>query len=459
MSLLPTTGSPPAVTHEQIEAWSKLADDVTASLTMGGEQGVDFLVNIMAEWCEAVDDVNAARQVCVDLAGRGLRHEAIGWHATGFFDIADRLDPDRPGWETWEPELRGRGIVTPRIDQELKELTNRIFEELETCDLAGQSLATRIADLRKNMLLRGHLGERLVILESIRELDPASAAWRDMISPIRRRRVDSVADEVRAAISARDYDRLAMLRAEVASQDWGDSLTAAVPAMLASAKGCEDARDLRSRLVESAGALVQLVADGRSSEVGTPSYERAVQLATGQRKQFAELRKALVEAMETACSTREGAEIVAELGVKEVARKLNEQVDEPSRWVEQQVDLARVRAAAADIEAVVMRLIEAAPSKVSDKETFERSLRDWRRKADDCLEKARAKAKRLPGGVPQSTSDVFQQLGDTRKHLESHLEMLRRRERMLLVWFLVGIGVFFFLVISAFVAALVFGRA
>jgi hypothetical protein len=221
MTLSTQTGNPPAVTYEQIEAWTKLADDIAAALAMGGEAGLDLLTGIMAEWSEAVDDVNTARQICIDLASKGRRHEAIHWHAENFFDLADRLDPDRPGWEAWEQSLRARGIVTPRVDPELKELANRIHEDLEQRDLAGRSLGDHLVDLRNNMLLRGHLGERLVTLEAIRGLDPSPQIWRNMISPIRRRRVDVIADEVRAAIARRDYEALESLRVEVASQSAG----------------------------------------------------------------------------------------------------------------------------------------------------------------------------------------------------------------------------------------------
>ena len=71
------SGTPPAVTHEMLEEWRKIADDVNAALTMGGEQGIEILASLMAEWCAAVDDVNTAREVCVVLAAKMLGTAAV----------------------------------------------------------------------------------------------------------------------------------------------------------------------------------------------------------------------------------------------------------------------------------------------------------------------------------------------------------------------------------------------
>ena len=54
MALEEHTGTPPAVTHEKLVAWRKLSEDVTAALSMGGEQGLDLLTSLMADWCEAI---------------------------------------------------------------------------------------------------------------------------------------------------------------------------------------------------------------------------------------------------------------------------------------------------------------------------------------------------------------------------------------------------------------------
>ena len=455
MTLSTQTGNPPSVTHEQIDAWTKLADDIAAALAMGGEPGLDLLTGIMAEWSEAVDDVNTARQICVDLASKGRRHEAIHWHAENFFDVADRLDPDRPGWEAWEQSLRGRGIVTPRMDPELKELANRIHEDLESRDLAGRSLIDHLVDLRRNMLLRGHLGERLVTLQSICDLDPSPQIWRNMISPIRRRRVDVIADEVQAAITRRDYDALESLRAEVASQDWGDDLPASVSLLLESTAGCEALGELKRRLGQAAATVVGRVEEARRQIPESPGCLATIEVAKEARVKFHNLRNTLVETIRAASATPEASVIVDESGVKDALRQFDDAVREPAAWLEKQAEEARIRVAAAEIEAKVLRVMEKAPAKAGDKEAFQRRLTEWKQLAEQALEKYRKRAARLPGGVPARTEDVFQRLQATRQDLEDHLKSLQRREKMLVAGFIIGLCVVVLLLVVGVIVAVV----
>jgi len=453
MALAPTTGSPPAITHDQIEAWTKIADDVTAALAMGGQQGFDFLINIMAEWCEAVDDVNAARQICLDFADRGLRHEAIHWHADGFFEVADKLDPDRPGWEAWEATFQEQGVVTPRVDQGLREMANRIHEDLQTQDLTGRSLADHLIALRRNMLSRGHLGERLVILESIRGLDPAGEAWQAMISPIRRRRVDMIADEVKAAIARKDFEALVLLREEVASQDWGDDLPGTVTAMLAATAHYQSIEEYRGRLSQTAAIVIGHVEEARRQPYASPGYSTAVQGAETARAEYTNLRKALVEAVRGGSGVAEVAALVTESGVRDAVRQLDAVVNGPSRWLNEQAERARTQALIGDIEAEVLRHLEAAPRHISDREAFQGQLRKWQRQGDEVLEKSRKAAARLPRGIPATTERVFQSLGEARKQCEAHLNSLRNRERLLVAGVLGGVGLAVMTILGILVVA------
>jgi len=440
MTLAASTGTPPAVTHDQVDAWGKLADDVTAALVMGGHQGLDFLVNLMAEWCEAVDDVNTARQICVDFAARGLRDEAIHWHAEGFFDVADRLDPDRPGWESWEEALRERDIVTPRIDPILKEMANRIHQDLAIRDLAGQSLADYLGRLRRNVLLRGHLGERLVILESIRGLDPGGRAWQEMIDPIRRRRVDMIADEVRAALERKDLDALASLRDEVAAQEWGDGLPANVAPLLEAAANCVALAEYRGPLKETADAIVARCREAREKPASQPTVAAVVRAANAERERYGELRAAAVQAVRAAGSVPEVAAIVADSGITDLIRQLNAILREPCEWLDQQTTLADTRARVATIEAALLRVVEGVPRKSSDRDVFGRQFAQWQEQAARAMEKARKAAALLPDGIPDAIDAVFKKVADAIADLERHRESLDWRERMLVYAVLGGVG-------------------
>lgn len=456
MALSPLTGNPPAVTHEQIEAWSKLADDVSAALTMGGQQGLDLLVAIMAEWCEAVDDVNTARQICADLAARGLRHEAITWHAKGFFEAADRLDPERPGWAEWEEALRERDIVTPRIEPDIKELANRIHEDLETTDISGLTLGAHLAELRRNMLLRGSLGERLVILESIIGVDPGGDAWLEMISPIRQKRMNAIEGELKAAIARKDVEALASLRREVASQEHTGQLHQGLLTLANATAQWEAIGDLRSGLSQAVAALVGRFDEARRQPPGSPAAMAIAEAATRDRARAAELRAALVEAVNGATASREVAVIVKESGVVEALRQLDAAVREPCTWLDTQREERKIRQYFGDIEAALQRQIEAAPPMGSNLEAFKNNFRSWCRQAEERLEKARKDASRLPVGLPESTETLFRRLGDTRRALDSHQKKLERGEKMVLAWFLGGLGIIVLvLIVSVMVAVLV----
>ena len=446
MALSPTTGSPPAVTHEQVEAWSRIADDVTAALTMGGQQGLDLLMSLLPEWCEAADDVNSARQIVIDLADRGLRHEAIQWHAEGFFEIADRIDPDRPGWPEWEAALADRDVVTPLLNGELKDAVNRIHDDLEMRDLSGRSLSELLGLLRRNVLVRGPLSERLSLLQSARELDPSGLIWEDMVSPIRQIRANALTEETRTAVLNRDYERIKTLHAEVSSNDWGETLPGATQALLDAAVACSTLANKRSQLARTAASVIEKVNTARGQAPGSPESSALARSASVARQQFKEERTAFKEAIREAQSVPEVASIVVDIRASETIRQLDETLKEAFEWLDGQTQRERARTQAAEIEAALLRVVESAPALGSNKEDFEHRLRQWRPVATDTLEKGRRRAGRLAGGTPPETTAVIDQLADTRQKLDDHLRKLQQRERKIVIFFLIGMGVLVILV-------------
>lgn len=455
MALAPDTGNPPAVTHLQVEVWNKLADDVAAALTMGGQQGLDLLLQIMNEWCEAVDDVNSARRVCVDLAQRGLRHEALDWHAKGFFEVADRLDPIRPGWEAWEAALCERDVIIPHVDVELKEMVDAIFEDLEIQDSSGQSLGDWLRRLRRNILLRGQLGDRATILESMLRLDPASQAWLSMVDPIRGTRAKAIAEELREAIARRDFMAIAQLRREVEARNGQVPLPGNVAAILAGTGSLETVRERRSQLSQVAASLVGFYEQGRSKPPDSPATLAAVQAANNARQGYSAIRKTLVEAIRSACSTPEVAAIVEESGAKNALAQLDAAIREPCDWLEQQAVIAQQRAAIHELETAVLRTLESLPKKSTDLEFFRGQRAKWENRTDKVLKRVRTEAGKLPGGMPPSIDAAMNRVASARKDLEFHLQHLRLREKWLVVWILVGVGLVFLVIVGVVVGAMV----
>jgi hypothetical protein len=312
MALDEHTGTPPAVTHEKLVAWRRLGEDVTAALAMGGEQALDLLTGLMAEWCEAVEDVNAAREICVNLAAEGRHGEALEWHADGFFEVADLLSTDRAGWDAWETALATRGISVPAMSAPLKQLSDRIHEDLLMQDLAGRTLAQHIDELRVNVLAKGHLGERLFRLEAIRQLDPAGLAWKRMIDPIRRQRAQEIVQELLEAVRGQDFLVINRIEREAHVTRWDDGMPGELHRLLHACAGWQTTRSLRSQLASESTALIArgdaLDEVMRQGGVDKLEFNAAYDAARHARKQFVSTYQMFTDALAAA----EGEPVVAE---------------------------------------------------------------------------------------------------------------------------------------------------
>jgi hypothetical protein len=316
------TGRPPCVTVERLDRWRKLADDIDSALMMGGEQGMELLTSIMADWCEAVDDINTALQICWDLAGNGLRQEAIDWHAAGFFEVVDRLNPDRPGWDEWEVALVDAGISVPRLDGDLKQLVDGMFEELEVRDLSGQSVADYMRALRKSILARGHLGERLVILESLRALDPGTEAWNEMIAPIQQQRAGEIEREVARALQDRDVAALGRLRSEVQALVAGGGLPDRLAVVMQAVDHWTTLAESRRPLADLAAMVVGKCNELRATETMSPAWLTLVEAAMPLKDRLAAAMRKYGESIRAGSSVPAVAKVIDETGISQAFSQL-----------------------------------------------------------------------------------------------------------------------------------------
>lgn len=329
------TGSPPAVTHEQLITWRKLADDVSAAMAMGGEQGLELLKGLMAEWCEAVEDVNLARKICVNLAAEGRRDEALEWHAEGFFEVSDLLSPDRTGWDEWVVALTSRGIAVPAMRQQLKELADRIHEELALRDLSGSALAQYLDGLRRNVLSKDHLGERLTLIETIRGFDPSGTIWRDMVAPIRQQRAKEIEGEFLAAIATGNFFATDALIREVSATSWEHGVPGPVQMLVEGVEHWRKSRELArgfaattSKLEQKGEALAVVMQAGGANKL---DFNRAFDAARSERDRFLQLRQEFRTALSVARRVPSIAEKLAQEGFKE---ELKSAENRAGPWIE-----------------------------------------------------------------------------------------------------------------------------
>lgn len=450
------SGTPPAVTHEMLEEWRKIADDVNAALTMGGEQGIEILGSLMAEWCAAVDDVNTAREVCALLAARGLRSEALQWHADGFFEVAEQLTPeDRPGWEEWQAALLSRQMPIPVVDPNLRDAAARIADDMTLLDLSGRSLADWMKDLRLNALLGGRLGDRLTTLEAIRGIDPDGSAWGEMISPIRRQRAGEIAGEVAAAITRSDFAMLESLRRELNSQDWGAVLPASLIADLESAQHWQTLIGGRRAVAEAAARLISQAKTLRTQTTDSVNYDNVLRATIDARTAYLDLWGGVNKNSQIACRVPSIAAKLRDSGELARYKQIDVAAREEFPWIQDQELYSQVREKFSGIEHQILQHIRKAPLEGGEWDAVKASAAAWKRAAAGLRDKAEGMPAKARIGMPVSTQAAIGKLDETRRHIDERLKKIRLWEFVVISILLGIVGLF---VVGGVIAVLVAAR-
>jgi hypothetical protein len=436
----PVLGSPPAVSDDMVEAWRIFADGIDDALAMGGEPGLELLLALMPDWREAVADINAARMTCVNLIQAGRRDEGLGWHAAGFHEVAERLTPERPGWEDWERAFEERGVATPRIDRGLQEAVAAAGSDLQRRDPAGRSLAELVDALRKNVLSQGSLGERLTILEAIRRLDAASPAWTEMIAPIRRRRAEEIAGELRAAIAREDRYTVERLRREVETTEWIEGLPPAVPDLLAAMAGLSGALDMRRQLESTAAALPRCSAALRSTDWRSPAYDKVLGEAMQLREGFVGLRGQIEQFVREASRLAETGAWVRRSGIIDAVRRVDAAVQDDLAVLDSQKKYSKIRADYVDLEDKIGQLVAKAPLHGGTWEEIKSRGRRWLETAGKALSRASQLQTRSRMELAPSTAAAVDHLQRIRGQVVARIERVEGWERRVVTGLLALVG-------------------
>jgi|LakMenEpi03Aug12_release.lakeMendotaPanAssembly.Ray.scaffolds.fasta_scaffold268813_2 hypothetical protein len=439
MALPEWSGDPPAVTSDMIVAWNKLADDVTAALTQGGEQGMDLLVAVMPEWVEAADDANAARQICVDLARAGRRHEAVLWHADGFFEAADRLTPDRAGWEEWQLALAERGVVVPELDLNLKDEADRIHEELLLRDITGTSLDEYLVHLRRNVISRGHYGDRLMILQAIRGIDPTGSAWEDMIGPIRGKRAGEIVGELLTAISDDDFFTIDRIRREVESTQWGGDVPGTLYGMLQATTHWHSLVEAKRVLTSTAGALVEKCAALTKLDWESAHWPAILDQAMQVYSVYDAHRRNAMSAMQEVQAVPAVAARVAAGNYAAFIQRLDDDTETSVAHLKERIRWGHVRAKIIKVERKIGDIQAASPLEIGNWEQAKRATRKWLQEVGSCRRRADDLTieHRMP--LPESTRQSLQDLATTEKAVRARLQKITFWERLTIAGVLGGI--------------------
>jgi len=452
-----TTGFPPAVTFERLDEWRDIAAAVESALSMGGEPGMDLLVSRAAEWNEAVNEWTAGLQTCLELGARGLRDEALQWHAEGFLEAGDLLcaPTQRDGWVEWQETLEQRQVPLPRFDTELRALVARLSTELQTPDVAKRSLRDRIDGLRRNALIRGDLGERMTLLESIRKHDGAREAWIGMIGPIRRLRGEQIESQLRSALSKQDFRRLNKLLEEVHSVNWEGYLPGSVAGLADAISQLIVSKDAIDALSESASHLRVRTRELESQPLNLPAFGTVLRAALQARNEYVQIRQQFSQSLQQAASLPETKSVAVSLQLNDKRKHMDTSIKPVIKRLAQHEQFENLRSQFCEQEDEIQKLIANAPTSGGSWEVLKDKATRWLEHETRLRIATNRLCANTPDFVPPSTAARLAELEAARIAVKAARERVIVHEKMAIGGV---IGALLFVVVL-FIAILLFSAA
>lgn len=441
------------VTAEKVAHYEKLATDLDSAFAQGGESGIQFLTGLIPEWRDSIDEINAGYRTCWDLIHEGLRHEALGvrnpangsiealgWHAEGFFEAADRLDPDRrPSWTDMRARLLEREIELPgTVDSVIRASVEAAFHEVDLRNLQGQSINELLDALRCNAVGRGPLGERLITLQNLRDIDGSKAIWLEMMHDIGRIRSGEIAEETRAAITAKDVDKLVRLYMEASRSDWGAALGFDVRTSLEAGMAWNELRSLQSRLESEARMLCRLHERAAGHDLDPSSRQAAVDQLLAQREAFRSLEKTYQHRLETACASPEVARCIEETSLVHTCQAVGSVVEEVHGWLDGQERIRKTQERVERQEREIARVMSRCPSvfRKGDSDAWTDAAEKWLMTASACEDRAARLCGSAAGRDAESLQESLARLRMKYAEIESEIRRsVAQRNRII-----IGIG-------------------
>jgi hypothetical protein len=449
------TGSPPAVTFERLEQWREIAAAIDSALNMGGEPGMDLLVSRVAEWNEAVDEWTTGLQTCLELGSRGLRDEALQWHAEGFFDAGESLTrpTERAGWDEWKAALEENEILLPRFDLELLGIVRNFTADLQGRDIAGRSLEEQLDRLRRNTLIRGDLGERLTVLETIRSLDAGREIWNEMIVPIRLGRAERIESELRAALEGRDFPKMARLIEEVQGVNWEGQLPGRVFELTNSVAHLMASRDKIHELGEAAAQLGMRANELKDQPINLPSFATLLRAALQARQNYLAIREQLKQSLQCVASVPETKAVGAALKLIEQGKQVDTSARPSLAWLGQQAQFENLRLKFCEKEDDIQRLIEMAPGPGTSWDELKHKAARWLELESKLRIATNRLAANTPDLVPPSIAVHLAKLDSCRKAVQTARDRVVKQEKIAIAAVVGGLLVVILVIVSVLAVA------
>ena len=446
------------ITYQNIQSYRTIAESIDIALSVGGEQGLLLLQNELDPWSTAIDEINAGLRTCYDLIYSGRRHEAIDWHYEGFLEMADRLNPDRPGWAYWNEKLIDQGLpIPPDIDQGLKGIVDAVFDELQVMNLEGQTLEQNIGLLRKNVISYGNLGERLILLRNIQTMDPSKSIWTEMIKSISKVRSDQILQDAHNSIKRSDHDSLLLLREEALGQVWNPPLPNQTLELLKAAIVWQRVIKNYEQLSVLARSLFIAFQKGEQETFGSSSYLVLVKNAMQKRAEYETCANLFEKDINDLQQQPLILKSITQLGKIDPFPELEVQLKKPLEWlgIQDQYEKLRLSFVAQEVKCNELMSVSPATMSASDdaKKWLDYAYR-WLVMAEDRLLKCQNLCDQLKNNAPPGILNAMRKLKIKQQEVTNKIESVKFWFRTMIFGVVGGISLLFLL----FILMLVFGK-
>lgn len=227
----------PALTVSRLQEVVSAADAFDARLRGMHSRASESLDELFERFSTSVTEVNVALAEVREFLLAGLRDEALTIHGPELAAVARRLGlQDRSDWVGIHSWVLEHGMSVP------DEVDVATADDLDAAARDLEVLERELDGLRRLVLERAPLEQRLTSLRALQALDPASPLWPMAITDCERAVVEEY-DRIALSCHQRgDIDALASMEATLTDPAWGVPLTRR---LLDTVVGATEARALR----------------------------------------------------------------------------------------------------------------------------------------------------------------------------------------------------------------------
>lgn len=170
----------------------------------------EFIVDLSAEYAEAVEAVNTRLNDIVKILSDGYRDEAIelAEQAPSLLDLVAQLDfPEREQWNE---------VLADSLLEQSPQIMLGAAEQLEQAYEERQAIAPLLEKHRLLAMAQAPLKSRIFILKKLAQKDPTNPIWIDDTRMLQKARLSQIKTEFQIAKKRKNTDQLNLLTQELA---------------------------------------------------------------------------------------------------------------------------------------------------------------------------------------------------------------------------------------------------